>query len=1247
MIKVRKKLYTVGVFAMHPTRRAPGAILCAALSALFIPVISKAQPNYLVPLPQKGTAIQVNNSGQVLYDTGLLTGNTFTPFPVNFTLHHGQCCAGILSDTGAVVGNTTTGDIAVYSTGTVTDLGQPSFVPPPPQGQWDVSPTAINASGQIVGSATTGGFPPFIYSGGVFNAININDPNGSPLGPPTPNAMNDSGQVVLCGPAEPQGSDSFLLTGETVTALPPGCAYAINASGQITGETGDSQSSHAYIWANGKLTTLAEPSPFTSSQGFWINKGGQIVGNMSNGQTSVPFFYNGVMTDINALISTSDPLKSSVTIAWVANINDSRLLLVVSTVPVVGSSTAYLLQAPWLDVAPGPLTFASQAVGTTSQPQTLTLTNSGTAPLPLDGISIAGATDFSQTNACPPSLTAGTNCTVSVTFSPSAAGSQNAILNVVTGGATITVPLSATTPITVTLSATSASASVGQPFTISWTSTPGATCQSSGGAPNDGWSTASASGSASVTETKPGTYTYSLTCTAGTVGAAKSLTVMVANPPASGGGGGLDLFSLLLLGGLLVINSWRRGHVQPETNSRFMPRVVLASCAMLGAAFWHSPAEAQANLIDLGATTGHAINNKGQVALDAGIYSNGTTTPLPAFPGQLSAGPPLAISSSGEVAGSATIPGWGLGGPVATAYIGGTAINLFSSFTGREQDQTGTGTGVNSSGTVVGWIYTFNVSGPGAPIVGFNYNNGVLTPMSVPCGPNSNTDCTGIAWNYIYGINDNNQIIGSVTYQPGTYCTTNNAYLYDNGVWTDMGTGSAFAINSSGQITGTRTVFQQPCVGGVLQVGSYAFLYSNGATLNLGTLPGGKNSNGYAINTTGQVVGASDFTGNTTTHAFFYNGVMTDMNSMVSATDPQQPYVTLTDARGIDDTRLIVVNGVDSRTGLTHAYLMQGPWIDIAPGPLSFASTAVGASSQAQQVTVTNSGTTALALGALSASKNFSQTNSCGSSLAPSTSCSVQVTFTPAMAGGLAGGLTITSAGVNYVVGLSGNAPISASLSASSATGTVGVPITLTWMSSPGSTCTASASNQNPAFTGAIAESGKVSFTEAATGMVSYGIHCTASGTPEVDPVTTVTWNWPAVTATLAASPMTITTGQSVTLAWSSSSANGCTASGGGPGDGWSGSKSTTGNQTVTESYALATSSVALNFTITCASSASGLSSTATASVTENAPPSKGGGGALDGALLAFLAGLLARRRVTASGFGSSRESQSGQNHWT
>jgi len=72
-------------------------------------------------------------------------------------------------------------------------------------------------------------------------------------------------------------------------------------------------------------------------------------------------------------------------------------------------------------------------VGTSSSRSPITLANTGNAPLNLSGISILGtnSSDFSQTNNCGSSLVASGNCTVSVTFTPTAAGSRtaNLILN--------------------------------------------------------------------------------------------------------------------------------------------------------------------------------------------------------------------------------------------------------------------------------------------------------------------------------------------------------------------------------------------------------------------------------------------------------------------------------------------------------------------------------------------------------------------------------------------------------------------------------------------------------------------------------------------------------------------------------------------------------------------------------------------------------------------------------------------------
>lgn len=84
------------------------------------------------------------------------------------------------------------------------------------------------------------------------------------------------------------------------------------------------------------------------------------------------------------------------------------------------------------------LTFSPRALGTTSLPQTLTLTNTGDAVLTISAVTFIGANagDFPiEGNTCGNSVAAGGNCTISVSFSPSASGSRSATLQVVSNAA--------------------------------------------------------------------------------------------------------------------------------------------------------------------------------------------------------------------------------------------------------------------------------------------------------------------------------------------------------------------------------------------------------------------------------------------------------------------------------------------------------------------------------------------------------------------------------------------------------------------------------------------------------------------------------------------------------------------------------------------------------------------------------------------------------------------------------------------
>jgi hypothetical protein len=99
----------------------------------------------------------------------------------------------------------------------------------------------------------------------------------------------------------------------------------------------------------------------------------------------------------------------------------------------------------------------------------------------------------------------------------------------------------------------------------------------------------------------------------------------------------------------------------------------------------------------------------------------------------------------------------------------------------------------------------------------------------------------------------------------------------------------------------------------------------------------------------------------------------------------------------------------------------NGSLISISPTTLGFGTVATGSTSAAQTVTVTNSGTAAAPVSGVSITGDFSQTNTCGSSIAAGGSCTVSVKFAPAAAGSRTGNLTVTASGITNTIPLSGS----------------------------------------------------------------------------------------------------------------------------------------------------------------------------------------------------------------------------------
>lgn len=118
-----------------------------------------------------------------------------------------------------------------------------------------------------------------------------------------------------------------------------------------------------------------------------------------------------------------------------------------------------------------PLSFGQQLVNTSSSPQTVTLTNAGSALMMIRSIAIVGARDFTQTNNCGLGLAQGASCAINVKFGPTVAGARSASLIVNMSDPTnpvLSVSLSGTgtTDFAVTLATPSISAKSGSSVTV-------------------------------------------------------------------------------------------------------------------------------------------------------------------------------------------------------------------------------------------------------------------------------------------------------------------------------------------------------------------------------------------------------------------------------------------------------------------------------------------------------------------------------------------------------------------------------------------------------------------------------------------------------------------------------------------------------------------------------------------------------------------------------------------------------------
>lgn len=206
----------------------------------------------------------------------------------------------------------------------------------------------------------------------------------------------------------------------------------------------------------------------------------------------------------------------------------------------------------------------------------------------------------------------------------------------------------------------------------------------------------------------------------------------------------------------------------------------------------------------------------------------------------------------------------------------------------------------NNDGLVVGFAQT-----PETDPLGENFCIFLCTPSGGACN-GSNQTCRGFRWRGVLrepletlggnnsaatGANNDGLVVGvaeNSTQDPN--CTRPQVLDYEAVVWRGNtieelspvagdAIGAALAVNDNGQIAGsTGMCGSGPGIGPIFM---HAVLWKNQVPTDLGNLGGAFNNVAYALNNSGQVVGASDLVGDSTGHAFLWqSGVMTDLGTL-------------------------------------------------------------------------------------------------------------------------------------------------------------------------------------------------------------------------------------------------------------------------------------------------------------------------------------------------------------------------------
>jgi hypothetical protein len=394
-----------------------------------------------------------------------------------------------------------------------------------PSPTWPGGVLALSANGSQSGSGVLWG-----------SIVTSGDANNAPPAPGTLYAFDAASLNELWDSTQNAGRDGF---GEIGKFVPPtvanGKVYLGTWSNQVVvygllSTLSVSQSSLSF--GNQPLNTASAPMPITvtntgvvplSINSISLSSSSPHPFSQSNNCGS-QVAVNGHCT-INVVFNPSSLGATSATLSIATGAGTGT-----QTVALAGTGGASYT------VSQSSIAFGSQPLNSPSAPIPVTVTNSGSQPLAITGITLStgGTQPYSQSNNCGSSVAVGGSCAINVVFNPTSPGAAPATLAINTNAATSSITLSGTGTFSVTLTASAQSVSAGVPVTLTWSSAAGASCSASGGNSADNWSaTLPDNGSQAVTESAAGNYSYGLMCASQGTSANATVAVAVTGSSAS------------------------------------------------------------------------------------------------------------------------------------------------------------------------------------------------------------------------------------------------------------------------------------------------------------------------------------------------------------------------------------------------------------------------------------------------------------------------------------------------------------------------------------------------------------------------------------------------------------------------------------------------------------------------------------------------------------------------------------------